>query len=269
MRIATYNVRDLFVAGDEGLGRGIPKPVVACKAVARVLDLMDAHVVALQEVGSQAALEMLNALLRQPYEHVHCVPGNSDRGIHLAYLSRHPLRLSSHRTLPLGTSPPLSELALQRDLLLARIAIGDAALTLANVHLKSKATPASAPPALLDADSLRAAELTLVLKVLGPQQDSTVPAVLLGDFNDLPSSDALNALRQSRWVDALQRDRWLMEGSGRLPGTFWPRRRARLDRILLNGAAAALLRPGSTQTHASTLAQRGSDHYPVSAVLSF
>lgn len=266
LRIATYNVRNLFVAGDAGLDRSEIKATVALKAVARVLDLMAADIVALQEVGSQAALTALNSLMREPYAFSQCVPGNSDRGIHLAYLARRPLTLTSLGQDALGDTPALRKLQLQRDLLRADLAAGDShqPLTLFAVHLKSKV---AGPDLALSSDALRAHELAYVLARLATAERAAQPAVLLGDFNDLPSSDALTALRQSSWVDALAHDQVLTEGKGRLPGSFWPRRRARIDRVLLNPAAAQRLVRGSTATHASTLAQRGSDHYPVSAEL--
>lgn len=266
LRIATYNVRNLFVPGDAGVERSAVKATVALKAVARVLDLMAADIVALQEVGSQSALTALNLLLRAPYPFAQCVPGNSDRGIHLAYLARVPLTLASLGQEPLGDTGALQALRLQRDLLRAELAAGDdhQPLTLFAVHLKSKA---AAPDLALGNDELRAHELAYVLAHLAEVEVAARPAVLLGDFNDLPSSDALTGLRRSSWVDALVHDQVLSEDTGRLPGSFWPRRRARIDRVMLNPAAAQRLVRGSSATHSSTLAQRGSDHYPVSVDL--
>ncbi|MFK7913491.1 MAG: endonuclease/exonuclease/phosphatase family protein [Pseudomonadales bacterium] len=281
LRIATYNVQNLFAEGDVGY----TKSMVACKAVARVLDLMAADVVALQEVGSLEALEALNALLRTPYAHIGWQPGNSTRGIHLAYLSRLPLALQSHALLPLldtqgqllmdhalapaePTTAP-EPLLLQRDLLRATllnnhgVALG---LDLFNVHLKSKTNQTWR---LLASDDIRAAEARAVAAALQALETGSESGgrILLGDFNDLLSADALTPLRALQWQDAVLFDRAQQGATGRAPGTYWPRRRLRIDHVLLNPGALGGLVPGSAVTHASTLAQRGSDHYPISVDL--
>lgn len=281
LRIATYNVQNLFAAADPGH----TKPMVACKAVARMLDLIGADVVALQEVGSLAALQNLNALLREPYDGVHWLPGNSARGIHLAYLSRVPLALRSHATLtltdadgavmldhlqaPADAAVAPTTLLLQRDMLQAILLDVQGApvgVELFNVHLKSKASQAWR---LCSSDDIRSAEARAIAGCLNEwelQQPST-RRVLLGDFNDLLSSDALTPLRSLQWTDGVMLDRAQQGSTGRAPATYWPRRRLRIDHLLLNPATAAVLVPGSAVTHVSTLAQRGSDHYPVSVDL--
>ncbi|MGI9328290.1 MAG: endonuclease/exonuclease/phosphatase family protein [Pseudomonadales bacterium] len=281
MRIATYNVQNLFASSDQGNS----KPTVALKAVARTLDLMAADVVALQEVAGEAALAELNTLLRDPYAHAHSVHSNSQRGIHLAYLSRHPLLLRSHRELmladcngttltdyehaPEAASATPKPLRLQRDLLRADVAFGGnpKALTLFNVHFKSKAEQAWR---LLSSDEIRTAEARAVaaqIADLGRTEPQQL-ALLLGDFNDQLSSPTLAAIRNLNWCDGLAFDHAQLGRSGRLPGTYWSKRRLRIDYVLLNANAERALVPASVRVHASTLAQRGSDHYPVSVDVS-
>ncbi len=281
LRIATYNVQNLFSVADKQNG----KPKVALKAVARTLDLMAADIVALQEVASHAALSELNALLRDPFAHTYSVQSNSQRGIHLAYLSRHPLLLHSHRELLLtdGAGTALMDyedaaqaisavprpLRLQRDLLRADVTFRGKpkALTLFNVHLKSKAEQ---DWRLHSSDVIRTAEARAVAAKVAdlaraePQQ----PALLLGDFNDQLSSPTLDAIRELDWCDSLAYDHGQLRRTGRLPGTYWSKRRLRIDYVLLNANAKRALVPASARVHASTLAQRGSDHYPASVDVS-
>lgn len=282
VRLATYNVQNLFGADDAGLS----KPVKAMKAIARTLDLVDAQIVALQEVASEAALTELNGLLRVPYAYSYWQPGNSARGIHLAYLSRLPLRCTSHRELPLTTADgeplfdhpqapklptaPPAPLLLQRDVLMAEVldaAANPLSVQLFNVHLKSKANQ---PWRLLGSDCIRAAEARAIAAIVsqGAIAAPHLRKVVLGDFNDLLVSDALTPLRDLQWMDAVAADHHALGKVGRLPGTYWPRRRMRIDHVLLNPAASACLVAGSAETHISTLAQRGSDHYPVSVDLT-
>ncbi len=283
MRIASYNVQNLFTEADaRAQAAAVAKPAKAFKALCGTLAALAADAVLLQEVGSAEALEQVNAALPNPYPFSEVAETNSERGIHLAVLSREPFALTSHRHLALtgedGT--PLLEYAseaaasenrptpthIQRDLLQVELDLADhGTLTLYNVHLKSKT---NRPWRRLPADDVRAAEVRQIAGLIGTYLDTfpDVPVLLGGDFNDLRSSASLEPLFALPLLDAMG-ERLAQTGGN--PSTYWPKRRMRLDFLLLSAAAAGRLIPDSACIHASQRAKRASDHYPVSIDLDF
>ena len=167
------------------------------------------------------------------------------------------LEYASEAAAAAGQAMPLK---MCRDLLRVDVLGLPRPLSLFVVHLKSRT---NRPWRRLAADQVRAAESRLVTQIVSAYRASE-PAALLGlcgDFNDLVSSTALQPLQALGLCDplgaALSRD-------GRNPSTYWPRRRMRIDHILLSPAAAALVVADSPCIHAHRMAQTASDHYPVS-----
>jgi len=274
VRIATYNLKNLFLddAGpvQSARRRAPPKRRAELRALAYVIGRVGADVIALQEVGGAAALETLNGLLAHPYPHARVVPGNSDRGIHLAYLSRLPFATRSHSGHELRDEKgqPLRDpaeegangtgaLRLQRDLLRCDLDVGAEGLTLYNVHLKSPNQP---PGRQIGADEVRAAECRLIAEVIRAQQiaEPGRPLLLLGDFNAPWDSDSLAPLRSLDLANLLESARPLDAP------TFWPGTGAEIDLVLANAAALPRIVTGSVRVHESQRARKGSDHYPVS-----
>ena len=117
MRICTYNCMNLFAWEAEP-----QEPVNAAKpqrevlALAKTLSWANPDLVSMQEVGSLGALKDLNSLLKTPFTHLLLAQTNSDRGIHLGFMSRYPLKLHSYRDSPLldETGNPITDI-LQRD----------------------------------------------------------------------------------------------------------------------------------------------------------
>lgn len=181
LRVATFNVRNLFLPGSldfkQGQGATV-KRRAELRGLARGLELAAADVVALQEVGSLAALAAVNQLLSQPYPYLYLTPGNSVRGIHLAFASRFPGSLTSHQHLELldergevledyataadAAIEKAQVLRLQRDLLRLDLSIDDRPISLFNLHLKSPNQPRWCR---LTAQELRSAECRLVASV--------------------------------------------------------------------------------------------------------
>ena len=58
-----------------------------------------------------------------------------------------------------------------------------------------------------------------------------------------------------------------LAATGRNPSTYWPKRRMRLDFLLLSAAAEGLYVADSARIHTGARAKRASDHYPVSVDL--
>jgi endonuclease/exonuclease/phosphatase family metal-dependent hydrolase len=282
VRIASYNVRNLFSASEAG-DRGVPARSEAdARALAGTIGAVNADVLLMQEVGSVAALEEINDLLGAPYPFLDVPESNSSRGIHLGILSREPFELHSfgQRTLTDTDGAVLEEyeteadasadnptpLKVQRDLMLAEVTIeGLGVLAIFNVHLKSKT---NRPWRLLAADVIRAAECRLLAEVItGYLADHPErPLLLAGDFNDTRRSDALAPLFELPMSDPLGDS---LEGTNRNPSTYWPKRRMRLDFVLTSATARRLLVKGSEQIHRSQRARRASDHYPVSVDLDY
>lgn len=282
MRIATYNVRNLLDAETALLNGTSAKPDVELRALVGTIDALAADVLLLQEVGGDPALAVVNDRLSRPYPYVATSHGNSDRGIHLAVMSRRPFRLTSHRELELSDARGaplyefdteadaalgrLSPVRFQRDLLRVELELEDAPrLVLFNTHLKSRTNRLWRR---LAADVIRAAEVRAMVQVIGAYL-ATYPGcalVVAGDFNDTRSSAALAPLFDLPLTDPLGE---ALARRGRNPSTYWPKRRMRLDFLLASPAARTLLVPGSETIHASQRARRASDHYPVSIDLGY
>lgn len=281
LRIASYNVQNLFTEADvRGQEGAAAKSAKAIEALAGTLSALAADAVLLQEVGSAQALQRLNTGLAAPYPFSGFVAGNSERGIHLAVLSREPFVLTSHRHLLLEdeTGTPLEEYAceaaadrdapsairIQRDLLQIELDLADqGTVTLFNVHLKSKT---NRPWRRLPADQVRAAEARQIARQIGRYLAAHPdrPVLLGGDFNDLRSSDSLRPIFDLPLADPMGER---LARTGGNPSTYWPKRRMRLDFLLLSHAAVRALVPDSAGIHASQRAKRASDHYPISVDL--
>lgn len=275
VRISTYNLKNLFLCGE-----GPPKPQSEVRPLLRMFTQVDADLCMLQEVGSLASLQALNAGLVQPYPFAALLPGNSDRSIHLAVLSRMPVRLSSHRekvlldvagnalleyaTEPAAIAKQLTPLRFSRDLLRVDVAGLEAPLSLFGVHLKSRT---NRPWRALAADVIRTAECAMLCRLIEQFQQAHPHTLvgLCGDFNDRLSSDALAPLAGLEMSDPLGQ---VLQQSGHNPSTYWPKRRMRIDHILLSREAAQRVVEGSPEIHANRMAQTASDHYPVSLVLN-
>lgn len=274
LRVATYNVQNLFLAGE-----GEPaKSTRALTHLARTIARINADVLCLQEVGSLESLELLNARLKQPYPEIGLLPGNSNRSIHLGFLSRCPMQLRSHRELPLTgvDGQPLLEyrsaadaqaqithpLLIQRDFLQATVMCSDEPLQILNVHLKSRT---SRDWALLASNAVRLAEVhalkSLIQKVLHAAPASRL--IVAGDFNDTWHSDALTPIRELDLLDPLGQQ---LRAAGRNPSTYWPKRRNRIDFLLLAPSMSKHVVEAEIAVHEQ--AKIASDHYPVVQTLS-
>lgn len=275
VRIATYNLQNLFLAGEGPL-----TPPQRVRPLARMIDQVGADLMVVQEVGSQASLDAINTQLARPYTHCHVVPGNSVRAIHLGVLSRQPVNLISHRAVQLQdeNDAPLEFYANEtqaslgqpvvtgffRDVLLIETQLSDQTpLAVFGLHLKSRTNQ---PWQLHSAHTYRLAECQALqrLFVAYARANPLTGLALLGDFNDLFSSDALQPLRTLPLTDVIGAQ---LCQSGRNPSTYWPRRRMRIDHILLDQLLTNAVVDGSATIHASNMARTASDHFPVSLQL--
>ena len=274
VRIATYNLKNLFLVGE-----GPAKPGGELRPLMRMIAQVDADVLVVQEVGSHASLAALNTRLEQPYEHIGLQPGNSERSIHVGVLSKFALQLKSHRDLQLqdeqgdalleyaseaaAARGELSPLKFARDLLRIDVAGLKHPLSIFAVHLKSRT---NRPWRALAAETVRAAECRKLVEVFNDYRYAHPDAMLAlcGDMNDRLTGDALSPLQTLALHDPVGD---ILRRSGRNPSTYWPKRRMRIDHILLCELAAPYIDTDSPQIHANRMAQTASDHFPVSVDL--
>ena len=197
LTVATYNISNYTLTNRmtaDGFRPDYPKPELEKTALRRVIQELDADVLALQEVGGPAYLRELQRDLRSdgcdyPFLAIFV---HDDEPRHVAALSRRPfVATRKHDDLFVGyrgRNEPV-----RRGLLELRVALDDAEVTLFLVHLKSRYTERDDDPASAD---LRGGEAVAVRdRILEVFPDPTAARfMVLGDFNDHPRSRPVRAL---------------------------------------------------------------------------
>ena len=285
MRVCTYNCMNLFAWQAEPQEPINPaKPQREVRALAKTIAWANPDILAMQEVGSLTALVDINSLLDKPFPYVQLAETNSDRGIHLGFMSRIPFQLHSHREWPLldENEEPITDIAhrdstrmeplkLSRDIAVAELTgwtqKSTSPLLIACVHLKSAG---KRPWNTLSPLAVRTAEVCVLAKVVDDLQQRMPdsPLIALGDFNDNPTSpafDALDRLKAGALYDPVMRE--LVPANPRI-STYWPKRRSRIDRILLNANARKHYQPGSIKLWGNKRAEIASDHFPLTVDLT-
>lgn len=224
VRVASYNIENLFAPGAEGkMGdqrpRGTePKPEAHMKAAAEAIRKIDADVLGLQEIESLETLTKFRDtyLKDMGYEHIASIDAGDDRGIEQSVLSRFPIKESKNWVnLPLGGNHPSNRN--ERD----RVAGGPIQFKrsplMVTVELpKAKDAPAEAKPQTLTLFVVhfksggrqdaywreREADKTAALakEVLAADPDAAV--IILGDFNARPQDKAFKFVSGAGFVDA-------------------------------------------------------------------
>lgn len=209
MKLATFNVKDLF---DPGFGAKLDE-------LARHVRRARADVLALNEVGSEEALDGLVARVAEDVDYKHRIVGKPDkRGIRNVILSRHPLAASRehHRSsLPFpalhdGDPPPFGDrIPLRRAIPEVRVKAPFGEVAIFAAHFKSKrgvgpkdaggaerdpVTPAERAAADVRSLVLRAAEALFVRELVDAALATTPFVAVLGDLNDVPDSVPLRVL---------------------------------------------------------------------------
>ena len=149
-RVATWNVQNLFVAGSGDGPETQSEFTSKIASLAALIDQMEPHVIALQEVGTEPALVALQEALAHPMPHrLLGVP--DDRGIRVALLATSPLsdRIDV-RPFPTGLLPvqcgddpvgpegPRTMNQMGRGALQASVNVGGREIRVISCHLKSK-----------------------------------------------------------------------------------------------------------------------------------
>ncbi|MFN3995414.1 MAG: endonuclease/exonuclease/phosphatase family protein, partial [bacterium] len=192
IKLATYNVRNLFDKVDDPLKEdGPPKPEKEMIGVADILKKTDADIVALQEVENE---EVLRELLKTGGldKKYNIIVGKSDnRGIATALLIDKKFKIKSYSINDNDTNfkrPPVEALV--------EIMPGFE-VKVFSVHLKSKRGGAEA-----DLQRLKEAQ-----KLIEKTQNSNVPTILMGDFNDYPDSQVIKTIENGNFKDARKLDK--------------------------------------------------------------
>ncbi|HEX9401154.1 MAG TPA: endonuclease/exonuclease/phosphatase family protein [Anaeromyxobacter sp.] len=197
VRVATWNVHDLFDSDDRLVPPGeldsVPAPAeVEAKldALAAVLERIDADVVVLQEVENAALLARLAA--RAGYPEARLVEGYDPRGIDVAALSRLPVeRYVSH----LGEVDAWGRPLWPRDCVELHVRTPGRPVVVVASHLSS---------ALSDDGTRRALQAGRLREIADGLRAARPTALVLagGDLNDRPASAALAPLLEDgAWID--------------------------------------------------------------------
>ena len=260
LRVATWNVHDLFDAADRvdppGELDAVPSPADVEAKLARVgavLARAEADVVILQEVENLGLLERLAAgpLAGRGYA-AYLRDGFDPRGIDVGVLARVPIAAYvSH----LDDRAPDGSRLWSRDCVEVHLATAGRSVVLLGNHLVSRLDPAQEGRRALQAARVRA--LADALRAGEP----AAVVVVAGDLNDLPGSRALAPLLG----DGLLAD----VGAAIPPGDAWTwsggGARERIDYLLVPREDAALV--ARAQVLAGDDVSQASDHRPLVADL--
>jgi uncharacterized protein len=254
-RIATFNVRRFFdtacASGICGSGEYEELPSLQqfearAAQLAEAIRALDADVIALQEIETQACLDALTARLDMP----HAVLGEigSTASVDVAVVSRTPIDLvATHRAneplaLPDGTVTLFS-----RELLEVHVRGG--AVVVFAAHFKSKSND---EPARRLAEAQHASR---IVNELAAREPAAV-VVLAGDLNDTPGSPPLDALtlagglvRAAADLPEAAQATYIFDGRGQA-----------IDHILVAPGNAGLRVPRSARVWRDAGGWGGSDH---------
>ena len=287
IRLATYNVENLFDAVDDPALSGqnedkdALKPDKACRAAAETIRLLDADILALEEIESEAALRWFRDtyLTNLGYDHLASLDAGDERGIEQSVLSRFPIKstknfprqaLEGVHPAKAPDAPEGSPLTFHRSPLFVEVEVPPArgandkpyTLTLVVIHMKSGARSAY----------WREAEAKGALSLIDrfQKENPAVNIAVLGDFNSQPADASYKSFIASGLTDTLSnRDgtpKFITHESGRT-----------IDYLLVNSNLAPEIIPGSAFVFGRPARPAGvdwrtypapdgyaSDHYPVS-----
>lgn len=271
--LATYNVMNLFDSSNSEAA----KPRREVQSLAYTIERMQPDVLALQEVGSEVALSELNDRFVDPFPHIGFMPGNSDRSIGLAFMSRIAFDMTSHasrvltdeqgeelleyRTRADNRAQTLSPLLFQRDFLLAQFPLeAGGSLALFNAHFKSRK---KCSWHLNATDDIRLAEVRMASRIVQEfrEQHPQMPIVVAGDFNEV--CDHASVLPLAKGSDLSDPVHDELISKSRLTTTYWSKQRERIDYVLLCETARRAYIPGSAAIVDHAGARKASDHLPV------
>lgn len=256
--VATFNAENVFLVPTMGRDGKMepPKSPEEMAAVARVIQHTGADVVALQEINDKNALDTLvdKYMTGNPYPYRVLVPGNDQRGINVAVLSKFPITNVESNA---GDSFDIGgkQGSFSRDFLEATIKVNDNfEFTIGTTHLKAQAGGHAA-------DEKRLGEGRQIHKILVDHMKSFPQKryVVCGDFNDTAESPAVRA------ITAKGQNAELFDPLAGSSDVSHPVTNRRIDFLLLSDGMKQAYVPSSAQIVHDPDAEKASDHLPVVA----
>lgn len=259
--VVNWNVRNFFDTTKDTDDEGELVPSAAeyeekIEAIATVLRELNPDVAVLQEVENQTILLDLANRISPDYIESELVEGNDYRGIDVGAISKIPFDLVvSHKddsfSLPGGAPKTFT-----RDCPEFHLTFAGRKMIFLGVHFRSKGGDDDPDRRL--AEAIRAREIADGLAAADPEAGIFV----LGDFNDLPGSNPVEAVRGGNppFLDAVdavpEADRWTFDFQGALE---------LIDHQMSNPVAAAFFDPTTAIIRHDAAASAASDHAPFSA----
>lgn len=213
--IGSYNVENLFATKDIDPGNKTrPKSEASQAALAENLRQADADIVALQEVSSKETLDkFLKAQdLAAMYPHVAHIPGNSERGINVAIISKYPFEtIVTHKDSTFPLADGSGQTRFSRDFLRADVdvdGVPGADVTVYTTHSKSRRpSPPGETPAHVQRLSEAKAMREIAEKEMRPYPGRLF--VVTGDLNDNTDDASVQAILNppeggEPWRDSLE-----------------------------------------------------------------
>lgn len=267
LRVATFNVRRFFDtvcdsgACETGDYEVVPTPAYFDERAAQLAEAiarLDADVIALQEIETQACLDALRARVGHVLPHGVLGEIGTAASVDVAVLSKTPIeQVLGHRATEPLTRPDGSATVFSRELLEVHVrAAGGAKVVMFAAHFRSKVN---------DDPGRRLAEAQAAARIVTARATAEPAAlvVLGGDLNDTPGSPPLVALTVDgglvRLADDLplaQQSTYLFDGRGQA-----------IDHLLLAPTPAAIRVPRSSLVFKDGGGWGGSDHFALTSEL--
>jgi endonuclease/exonuclease/phosphatase family metal-dependent hydrolase len=247
-----------------------PKPESAKKALRAVIRMMDADVLALQEMGARPYLDELQRDLQAEglnYPHAELMEA-ADTERHVAVLSKRPIAsVRKHSDLTFSYFGATD--TVKRGMLELRFTTEGGELTLFIVHLKSRFTDRPDDPESLKRRSGEATAVRdRVLKIF--PNPAAASFLIVGDCNDTLSSRPLRALMR-RGNTQIVKPVPAVDSRGEVWTHFYRKEEtySRVDYILVSPGLWPAVVEGAARIGDSTEVRDASDHRPVAVTLDF
>ena len=270
--VATYNLENYGSANrmtEAGFRPDYPKPEAQKRALRTVIRGLNADLLFVQEMGSQAHLDELRRDLKaEGFDYPHAaLAAAADDDRHLAVLARVPLTaVTTHADLQfsyLGSKAPV-----KRGVLEATFSTAAGDVTVFAIHLKSRFTerPDDSGSAIRRAGEATAIRDRVLRRFPAP---ATARFIVLGDCNDSRTSRALAFLQKRGKTDIAA----LLTG-GDSRGEVWSyvyRREetySRVDHILVSPGLVPAVSDGVARVYDGPGVREASDHRPVYVILN-
>lgn len=233
LRIGNYNAENMFNDKLENPNSTVEQentPTTAAyhaklTGVAGALSQLGADIVMLQEIENEAVLADLRAeeAIKGKYTSQVLFKGNDTRGIDIGLISSIPIvKAISHEkesfTNPFDTDVPPHKYYFARDVLEVHFQFNTRHVILLGVHFKAKTGPADEVLAKQIAEATQTRKIADSLSA----QDPTAAIVILGDFNNSPSTQPLQIIAgndPTKYLSAMALlsgpDAWTVNFSGK------------------------------------------------------